>query len=80
MQHSTTSKVIETPTPHYLDPSKCYIVYRDTSYVACGDQVLQEHSGQELPGTFLSHTFIDMQWKWSTTEQEACGIYYVETK
>ena len=29
---------------------------------------------------FLSHTFTETQWKWSTTEQEACGIYYAITK
>ena len=32
------------------------------------------------PVAFLSHTFTDTQWKWSTTEQEAYGIYYAVTK
>ena len=29
---------------------------------------------------FSTHTFTDTQWKWSTPEQEACGIYYAITK
>ena len=29
---------------------------------------------------FLSHTFTETQRKWSTTEQEAYGIYYAITK
>ena len=29
---------------------------------------------------FLLHTFTDTQRKWSTTEQEACGVYYAVTK
>ena len=40
----------------------------------------QEHDGQELPVAFLLHTFTDTQWKWSTMEQEAYGIYYAVTK
>ena len=34
----------------------------------------------EFPVAFLSHTFTETQWKWSTTEQEAYGIYYAITK
>ena len=34
----------------------------------------------EFPIAFLSHTFIETQWKWSTTEQEAYGVYYAITK
>ena len=34
----------------------------------------------EFPITFLLHTFTETQWKWSTTEQEAFGIYYAITK
>ena len=41
---------------------------------------MQEHNGTEFPVTFLSHTFTETQWKWSTTEQEAYGIYYAITK
>ena len=29
---------------------------------------------------FLSHTFLETQCKWSTTEQEAFGVYYAITK
>ena len=32
------------------------------------------------PVAFLSHTFMETQQKWSTTEQEAFGIYYAITK
>ena len=34
----------------------------------------------QLPIAFLSHTFTDTQWKRSTTEQEAYGIYSPVTK
>ena len=34
----------------------------------------------EFPIAFLSHTFTETQRKWSTTEQEAFGIYYTITK
>ena len=47
---------------------------------ACGAQLSQEHDGTEFPIAFLSHTFTETQWKWSTTEQEAYGIYYTITK
>ena len=33
----------------------------------------------EFPIVFLSHTFTETQQKWSTTEQEAYGIYYAIT-
>ena len=46
------------------------MVYKDASDDACGAQLLQEHDGQELHIAFLSHTFTDTQWKWSTTEQD----------
>ena len=72
--------LIEAPILHYLDPSKCYMVYTDASNDACGDQLLQEHNGQQLPVAFLSHTFTDTKQKWSTTEQEAYGIYYALSK
>ena len=41
---------------------------------------MQEQDGTEFPITFLSHTFLDTQRKWSTTKQEACGMYYTVTK
>ena len=34
----------------------------------------------EFPITFLSHTFLEMERKWSTTEQEAYTVYYAMTK
>ena len=40
----------------------------------------QEHDGTEFPIAFLSHTFTDTQQKWSTTEQEAYGVYYTVKK
>ena len=60
--------------------TKHYIVYTDTSDDACGAQLSQEHNGMELPIAFLSHIFMDTQQKWSTTQQEAYGMYYVVTK
>ena len=47
---------------------------------ACGAQLSQEQDGSEFPITFLSHTFLETQRKWSTTEQEAYGAYYAITK
>ena len=51
---------------HYLDPSKCYIVYTDASDNAYRAQLSQEHSSQELPVIFSLHTFMEIQHKWST--------------
>ena len=34
----------------------------------------------EFTIAFLSHTFTETQCKWSTTEQEAYGVYYAVTK
>ena len=55
-------------------------MYTEASDDACRTQLSQEHNGTEFPVAFLSHTFTETQWKWSTTEQEAFGIYYVITK
>ena len=45
---------------------------------ACGAQLSQEHDGTEFPVAFSSHTFTKTQYKWSTTEQEAFGVYYMQ--
>ena len=49
---------------------KCYIVYTDASDNACGAQLSQEHDKTEFPVAFLSHTFMDTQQKWSTTNKK----------
>ena len=72
--------VIQTPILHYPNLKKCYTVYTDASDDACGEQLSQEHDRTESPLAFLSHTFTDTQWKWSTTEQEVCGVYYAVMK
>ena len=72
--------IVQAPILHYPNPDKRYIVYTDTSDDACGAQLSQEHNGTEFPVAFLSHTFTETQWKWSTTEQEAYGVYYAITK
>ena len=72
--------IVQAAILHYPNPDKRYIVYTGTSDDACGAQLLQEHNGTEFPVAFLSHTFTETQWKWSTTEQEAYGIYYAVTK
>ena len=69
--------IVQAPILHYPNPEKKYIVYTDASDDACGAQLSQEHNGTEFPVAFLSHTFTETQWKWSTTEQEAYGIYYM---
>ena len=70
----------EAPILHYPDPSKCYTVYTDTLYDACGAQLSKEHDGQELPVAFLLYIFTDTQQKWSTTEQwsvdDLCRLYF----
>ena len=72
--------VIQAPILHNPSPKKHYIVYKDASDDACGAQLSQEHDETEFPIAFLSHTFTDTQWKWSTREQEAYDVYYTVTK
>ena len=72
--------IIEAPILQYPNPNKTYIVYTDVSYDACRAQLKQEHDGTEFPIAFLSHTFSETQRMWSTTEQEAYGVYYTVTK
>ena len=72
--------IVQAPILHYPNPNKTYIVYTDASDDACGAQLSQEHDGTKFPIAFLSHTFSKTQCKWSTTEQEALGVYYAITK
>ena len=72
--------ITQAPMLHYPDSNKRYIVYTDASDDTCGAQLSQEHDGTEFPIAFHSHTFLDTQRKWSTTEQEAYGVYYIITK
>ena len=72
--------VIQAPILHYPDPKKCYIVYTDASDDACGAHLSQEHDHMEFSIAFLSHTFMETQCKWSTSEQEAYGVYYAVTE
>ena len=52
----------------------------DASDDTCRVQISQEHDGTEFPIAFLLHTFLETQRKWSTTENEAYGVYYAITK
>ena len=72
--------IVQAPILHYLNPNKTYNVYTDASDDTCGTQLSQEHDGMEFPIALLSHTFSKTQCKWSTTEQEAFGVYYAITK
>ena len=72
--------ITQAPILHYPDPNKKYIIYTYASDDACGAKISQEHNGTEFPIAFLSHTFMHTQRKWSTTEQEAYGVYYAVTK
>ena len=72
--------IIQAPILQYPNPNKKYIIYTDTSDDACRAQLSQEHDDMEFPITFLSQTFLETQRKWSTTEQEAYGVYYAITK
>ena len=72
--------IVQALILHYPDPDKKYIVYTNASDNACRAQLSQDHNGMEFPIAFLLHTFMETQRKWSTTEQEAYGIYYTITK
>ena len=72
--------IVQAPILHYPNPNKTYIVYTDASDDACGAQLSQEHDRTKFPVAFLSHTFSKTQCKWSTTKQEAFGVYYAITK
>ena len=72
--------IIKAPILQYSNPSKRYIVYTDASDDACRAQLTQEHDGTEFPIAFLSHTFLETQRKWNTTEQEVYGVYYAIIK
>ena len=72
--------IVQAPILHCPNPDKKYIVYTDALDDAYGAQLSQKHDGMEFPIAFLSHTFTETQWKWSTTEQEAYSIYYAITK
>ena len=48
--------------------------------MTCRAQLSQVHDDTKFCIAFLSHTFTETQQKWSTTEQEAYGIYYAITK
>ena len=72
--------IVQAPILHYPNPNKKYIVYTDASDDACRAQLSQEHNGTEFPVAFLSHTFMETQQKWSTTEQGAFGVYNTITK
>ena len=72
--------IVQAPILHYPNLNKTYIIYTDASDDTCGAQLSQEHDGTEFPIAFLSHTFSKTQCKWSTTEQEAFGVYFMITK
>ena len=72
--------IVQAPILHYPNPNKTYIVYTDASDDACRAHLSQEHNQTEFPVAFLSHTFTETQCKWSTTEQEAFGVYCATTK
>ena len=72
--------IVHEPILHYPNPNKTYILYTDASDDTCGAQLSQEYDGTKFPVAFLSHTFSKTQCKWSTTEQEAFGVYYMITK
>ena len=53
--------IIQAPILRYLDTTKPYIVYTDTSNDACRAQLSQMHKEAKFPVAFLSHTFTDTQ-------------------
>ena len=71
--------IMQAPILCYPDADEKYIVYIDASNDACRAQLSQEHDGMEFLIAFLLHMFTETQRKWSTTEQEAYGVYYAIT-
>ena len=72
--------IIQAPILRYPDTTKPFIMYTDASSNACRAQLSQMHDEAEFPVAFLSHTFTETQWRWSTPEQEAYGIYFTIKK
>ena len=72
--------IIQAPILQYPKPNKLYIVYTKASDYVCRAQLSQEHDGTEFLIAFLSHIFLEIQRKWSTTEQESYGVYYAIIK
>ena len=73
-------QVTNTTLPRSQQEVHSKVNYTDASDDACRAQLSQEHDGTEFSIAFLSHTFSETQRKWSTTEQEAYGVYYAITK
>ena len=67
------SALCEAPNLHYPD------LQNTTQYTQIL-QLSQEHDDQEHTVVFLSHTFTDTPWEWSTMEQAALGVYCAVTK
>ena len=72
--------IIQASILQYPNPNKQYIVYTDASDDTSGAQLSQEYDGTEFPIAILSHIFLEPRRKWSTTVQEAYGVYYAITK
>ena len=72
--------IILAPILRYPDTTKPYVVYTGASDDTCRAQLSQMHNETKFPVAFLSHTFTDTQWRWSTPEQEAYGIYFAIKK
>ena len=72
--------IVWAPILHYPNPNKTYIVYTDALDNAWRAQLFSRTHGTEFPVAFLSHTFMETQCNWNTTEQEAFGVYYAISK
>ena len=72
--------IVQVPILYYPNPNNIYIVYKDASDDTCGAQLSKKHNRTAFPVAFLSHTFMETQQKWNTTEQEAFGVNYIITK
>ena len=73
--------IVQAPILHYPNPEKKYIEYSDdTQMMPAKHNPHKNTMVQNSQWPSLSHTFTETQWKWSTTEQEAYGVYYAITK
>ena len=74
------SAIVQAPILHYPNPIKPTLYILMLRMMLAEHKLSQEHDGTEFPIAFLSHTFSETQCKWSTTKQEAFGVYYAITK
>ena len=72
--------IIQAPILHYQDPDKNTLCTQMPPMMHVEHISHRNTMEPKFPIAFLSHTFTETQRKWSTTKQEAYGVYYTITK